>query len=639
MSALCGFYGRLQDAATRPPAAILQAMAASLACGKTWSPHTACYGASGVAVAAPAGGIHLHRRDGLLVALCGTPQLDDKAHADGEPVAARFAQLWLARGAQACRALSGAFALAVVDSLAGQVCLAVDRCGSLPLLYQRTPHGLVFGSSSAALQAHPDAAHELDPQALFQYLYFHMIPAPCTVYQQQARLLPGEYLLYRHGKLTRASYWTLDFDEQHRTPFAALKHSFRGMLDAAVRQAAAPASSSDKVGAFLSGGTDSSTLAGILAQNTDTQPGTYSIGFDVPGYDEMRYARLAARHFNTAHHEYYVTADDVVAAIPRLAAACDQPFGNSSVVPAYYCARLAAADGVTRLLAGDGGDELFGGNERYARQAAFARYGRVPSTLRQLVLEPLLFGALGAIDVAPLRKARSYIDQALVDMPARLETYNLLRRYGPGDMLTPEFLARIDPGQPLADLDSCYRQARAQSQINRMQALDLRYTLADNDLPKVRQACALAGVDVAFPFLGDAMLAFSAQLAPEAKLRGTRLRYFFKQALRDHLPRAIVRKRKHGFGLPFGHWLQEHGPLRALAYDSLSDLKRRRIVHASFIDALTGRLVNQHPAYHGTMVWVLMMLEQWLRLHQGCSAPAGPLVPAAPSASVLLDPF
>lgn len=614
MTGLCGFYGRLQDKTDRAPAPMLQAMGACLAADNTRSVQTLQYGACGVAVAAPAASVQLYRRDGLLVALCGTPRLD--AGAADDSVAERFAQLWLARGPQACRALSGAFALAVVDTLAGQVCLAVDRCGSLPMLYQRTPHGLLFGSTSAALQAHPDAARELAPQALFHYLYFHMIPAPYTAYEQQARLLPGEYLLYRHGKVARDRYWTLEFDEQHRPPFAKLKRRFRDTLVTAVRQAAQPAPGSGKVGAFLSGGTDSSTLAGLLGQIGGEPASTYSIGFDVAGYDEMHYARLAARHFNTNHHEYYVTPDDVVAAIPRIAGACDQPFGNSSVVPAYYCAQLAAADGVTRLLAGDGGDELFGGNERYARQAVFGRYERLPSALRQLVLEPLLFGALGSIEAAPLRKARSYIDQALVDMPARLETYNLLRRYGPGEMLTTEFLASIDPGSPQADLDNCYWQARALSQINRMQALDMRYTLADNDLPKVRQACALAGVDVAFPFLNDAMLAFSAQLAPEAKLRGTQLRYFFKQALSDHLPRAIVRKRKHGFGLPFGHWLQDHADLRSLAYDSLSDLKQRHIVRASFIDALTGQLVHEHPAYHGTMVWVLMMLEQRLRLQQ-----------------------
>jgi len=627
MTGLCGFYGRLQDPAEWARAAMLQAMGRRLGPAGSRPVQTVQYGASGVAVAGPAGNVHLHRRDGLLVALWGTPGLDGTVGA----VAERFAQQWLARGPQACQALSGAFALAVVDSLAGQVCLAVDRCGSLPLLYQRTPNGVLFGSSAAALLAHPEAACEPDPQALFHYLYFHVIPAPYTAYRQQVRLLPGEYMLYRHGKITHDRYWNWAFDEQHRPPFADLKRGFLDLLDTSVRQAAQPFDGSAKVGAFLSGGTDSSTLAGILARCGDQRPPTYSIGFDVPGYDEMQYARQAARHFNTDHHEYYVTAADVVAAIPRIAAACDQPFGNSSVVPAYYCARLAAADGTTRLLAGDGGDELFGGNERYARQAVLARYERLPSAVRQLVLEPLLFGALGTINAAPLRKARSYIGQALVDMPARLESYNLLRRYGPGVMLTADFLARIAPGLPQEELNACYWQARAQSQINRMQALDMRYTLADNDLPKVRHACALAGVEVAFPFLSDAMLGFSARLAPEAKLHGTRLRYFFKQALGDHLPRAIIRKRKHGFGLPFGHWLQAHPDLRALAYDSLSDLKQRRIVRASFIDTLTGRLVHEHPAYHGTMVWVLMMLEQWLRLQQERRAD----VPALAAGAVL----
>ena len=189
----------------------------------------------------------------------------------------------------------------------------------------------------------------------------------------------------------------------------------------------------------------------------------------------------------------------------------------------------------------------------------------------------------------------------------------MLQRYGAAEVLHAEFLASIDPGAPAAQLSACYWDTQGLSQVNRMQALDLRYTLADNDLPKVRKACELAGLEVAFPFLSDEMLAFSARLSPEDKLKGTRLRYFFKRALRGYLPSTILRKKKHGFGLPFGHWLQTHAGLRALAFDSLSDLKSRRIVRADFIDTLTGNLVHEHPAYHGTMVWVLMMLEQWLR--------------------------
>jgi asparagine synthase (glutamine-hydrolysing) len=143
----------------------------------------------------------------------------------------------------------------------------------------------------------------------------------------------------------------------------------------------------------------------------------------------------------------------------------------------------------------------------------------------------------------------------------------------------------------------------------------MRFTLADNDLPKVRKACELAGVEAVFPFLHDAMVAFAASLPPGDKLRGMRLRPFFKQALADILPRAILRKKKHGFGLPFGLWLQSHAPLREFAFDNLAQLRRRGIVRPGFIDDLQGRLLLEHPAYHGTMVWILMMLEQWLSAH------------------------
>lgn len=609
MSGLCGFYSQspcqYDGAAGSGSAQTLRTMGARLAAYDGGAVQYMHSGAGGLALAAGKDGCH--QRDGLLVAICGTPSFEGS----GDHVAARVAEAWTQRGSRLCQSLSGAFALAVIDDRAGQVLLAVDRCGSLPLSYFAIPQGLLFGSSVAAVQAHPQASHALDPQALYHYLHFHMIPAPHTAFVRQCRLLPGEYLLYRRGELKRAYYWRLQFDEQKRPPFADLKRNFRATLEQSVR--AATGHAAGKVGAFLSGGTDSSTLAGLLGQLRDERASSYSIGFDVPGYDEMAYARIAARHFGTDHHEHYVTADEVVAAIPRMAAAADQPFGNASMVAAYYCARMARADGVSLLIGGDGGDELFGGNERYAHQALLARYQFLPSALRQLLIEPLLFGAAGRLDLAPLRKARSYITQAMVDMPARLDTYNLLQRYDPGKILTAEFLDSIELAMPQSLLHDCYWNAQASSQINRMQALDMRYTLADNDLPKVRRACDLAGVEVAFPFLSDAMLAFSAQLAPEAKLNGQRLRYFFKQALRDHLPPAILRKRKHGFGVPFGYWLQRHAGLRELAYDSLADLKKRCLVRAEFIDTLSGRLVDEHPAYHGTMVWVLMMLEQWLR--------------------------
>jgi asparagine synthase (glutamine-hydrolysing) len=613
MSGLCGYLNTVRDARSRgdadgDDAQALAGMAASMACFDSSPVRMLADGPCGVAVAACAGSVSMHSRSGLLAAVWGRAVLDGST----DQVAARLAELWTLRGAHACAELSGPFAACIVDGATGEVLLAVDRGGVHTMHYQSSPHGLLFGSSAAAVQAHPRACGELDQQALYNYLYFHMIPAPRTVYRDQQRLLPGEFLLYRRGRLERGTYWKMRYSENRELPFGVLKQQFLGTLEHSVRQAA---EGGGKVGAFLSGGTDSSTLAGMLGKVTGAPASTYSIGFDVDGYDEMEYARIAARHFKTDHHELYVTADDVTAAIPRIAAVCDQPFGNSSAVPAYYCARMAHADGITRLLGGDGGDELFGGNERYARQAVFSRYERLPSSVRQMLVEPLLFGVAGKLDTALLRKARSYIEQALVPMPARLETYNLLQRYGAAQVLHADFLAGIDPGAALGQLNARYWETDGLSQINRMQSIDLLYTLADNDLRKVRQACELAGVEATFPFLSDDMLAFSSHLLPDAKLNGTKLRYFFKQALRGYLPNAILRKKKHGFGLPFGHWLQTNAGLRTLAFDSLSDLKARRIVRADFIDRLMQTLVREHPAYHGTMVWVLMMLEQWLRQH------------------------
>lgn len=564
-------------------------------------------GTAGLAVCTHEGGASLHQEAGLLAAVWGPATLAGHR----EQLAARLCQAWRAQGPQACAELHGHFAVCIIDSATGQALLAIDRSGVHALHYRADAQGLQFSSSATAL---PQG--ELDPQALFNYLYFHTIPAPRSVYRDQHRLLPGGYLLYQRGSINCGSYWKMCFHEEQRLPFKQLQQQFLGILQDAVRHAA-----QGEVGAFLSGGTDSSTLAGMLAKLGDTPPRTYSIGFDVEGYDEMAYARLAARHFRTRHHEYYLTAGDVADAIPRIAAACDQPFGNSSIVPAYFCAQMARADGVTRLIGGDGGDELFGGNARYALQTVFARYEHLPSGVRQLLIEPLLFGLVGRLNLPPLPKARRYVAQALTPMPARMESYNLLRRYGPAQILDADFLASVDQDAPLAQMNACYWKAHHLSQINRMQVLDLRYTLADNDLRKVNTACELAGVTAAFPFLSDEMLAFSARLQPRDKLNGTQLRYFFKQALRQHLPRAILRKKKHGFGMPFGQWLLIDARLRSLAYDSLSDLKSRRIVQPSFIDQLTRKLVHEHPAYHGTMVWVLMMLEQWLSAH-AIAAPA-----------------
>jgi asparagine synthase (glutamine-hydrolysing) len=306
----------------------------------------------------------------------------------------------------------------------------------------------------------------------------------------------------------------------------------------------------------------------------------------------------------------------LVASIPIVAAHYDQPFGNSSALPAFRCAQLAREYGVKRVLAGDGGDELFGGNSRYAKQRVFGWYNTVPDGIRSNLIEPA-FSVAAPLARAPLtRKIGSYVNQAKVPMPDRLETYNLLTRIGIDDVLTPVMRARVDPdAQPRAQRE-VWAQTQSRSLINRMLAYDWRYALAENDLPKVVGTASLAGVDVGFPLLDDELVDFSLRLAPSYKLRGLRLRWFFKEALRDFLPRETIAKKKHGFGLPFGVWISSYAPLRALALTSARDLADRQVVRQDFVDRLFSRYLPDHPGYYGEMAWQFMMLEQWLQRHR-----------------------
>ena len=569
-------------------------------------------GNSALAVAANGDSAHFFQNKELMVALWRRVKFSDShlaqlAHTDG--VAKTLANSWLDNGEKALAGLVGTFVLCILDERSGEAVLAVDRMGTQPVSYQISGEGIVFGTSADAIIVNPLARSEIDPQSLYNYVYFHMIPSPGTIYQGQKRLLPGKFLICKKGRAQSGKYWEMNFLETKQRPFEELKQDFLGVLRSSVRKAVGD----QEVGAFLSGGTESSTIAGILSEINNRPARTYSIGFEAAGYDEMEYARVAARHFSTKHHEYYVTPDDIVETIPQSAKIFDQPFGNSSAIPTFYCACEAKADGVTRLLGGDGGDELFGGNVRYAQQYLFSLYEHLPLALRKQIVEPLVFCIPSGANLPLIRKARSYIEQATVPMPARTETYNLLGRYGHKEVFTSEFLATVNPGQPIALLNETYYQAHAKSLINTMLNLDLKFTLADNDLPKVVRSCELAGVEVAFPILDDEIVAYSAQLEPKLKLKGTKLRYFFKEALRGFLPEKIITKQKHGFGLPIGKWLQYHKPLQTLATDSLNDLRSRNIIRADFINKLLEQHLDEHAGYHGTMVWVLMMLEQWYK--------------------------
>jgi len=487
----------------------------------------------------------------------------------------------------------------------GQAFLAVDRFATHSICYAVRDGRLCFAERADDL-----GGTDLDTQALFDYLYYHVIPAPRTVYRDVHRVPAGHCLWFDGAQVRIQPFWTPVFAPVARPDFQALRGEFRDLL----KQAVGRQLDGGRAACFLSGGTDSSTVAGMIREVTGQGAASYSIGFDAQGYDEMAYARLAAKAYDCEHHEYYVTPDDLVAAIPSAAKFHDQPFGNSSALPAYYCALKAREDGVSTLLAGDGGDELFGGNARYAKQRVFGWYGAVPSVLRRGLLEPLFFNSTAA-SLPLLKKAHSYIEQAREPMPERMEMYNLLLRLGLDEVLSPEFRALANPQGPRLEQRQTWNQVRADSELNQTLAFDWRYTLAENDLPKVRYSTQMAGVGVGFPLLDEDLLDFSLRLPNDYKLRGLKLRWFFKEALRGFLPDEIITKQKHGFGLPFGVWATQHAALRELATDSLQSLAKRGVIRQEFIDTLLKVHLPAYPGYYGEMVWVLMMLEQWLQAH------------------------
>jgi asparagine synthase (glutamine-hydrolysing) len=619
MSGLCGWVGR--PGASESAEQMIRVMASHL----TGFDNTvatvqsgSCHGlaSAGARGQSTSGSVH-----GYSVAIWGDPRFADgdlARRARDMGVVPTLVGAFQRMGPDCCRALRGGFALAIVNDASGEALLAIDRIGVHTLSYRATADALVFGSTANAIHGFPGLEPAIDWQSIYHYVHFHMVPGPGTAFVDEQRLLPGHFLHLRDGQRRIGRYWQMDFVEDKERPFAELRDEFMSILNDAVRRMSAGAST----GAFLSGGTDSSTVSGLLGKVTGTPAQTFSIGFAEQGYDEMEYARIAARHFKTSQHEYYVTPEDIVDAIPRLGAIYDQPFGNSSAVPTYCCARFARESGMEMLLGGDGGDELFGGNERYATQYRFSHYERLPSMVRRALLEPVARALPGGRLIPPIRWYRRLVELASTPMPDRMDAHNLLVRFGPGNVFTEDFLASIDRDGPRQLMRDVYDGAGADSLINKMLAYDFRFTLADSDLPKVVRSCELAGLPVSFPMLDDDLLDFSARLAPNLKLKGTTLRYFFKEALRGFLPDEIITKSKHGFGLPFGPWLRTHRPLNDMVMDRLSGLRKRGFVRTDFLDQLMNVHLREHAGYYGTMAWVLMMLEEWFGQHGALKSPA-----------------
>lgn len=509
--------------------------------------------------------------------------------------------------------LQGLFTLAIIDDERNRAIVATDPLGNFPVYYSQTARcGTVFGTHPKAVLAHPDVKATINQQAVFNYFYFYMSPAPYSIYEGVKKLLAGQYLLIESGRSSTHFYHSMPYRDSSTAPIDELHQETRDKLKAAVARAV-KGEDPEKVAAFLSGGLDSTTVTGLLGDVTGRPAKCFTVGFHEKAYDETEFARISAQHFGADHQEEYMMPADMCDAIPKIAPAYDEPFANSSAAAGYFCAMRAKASGIDVLLAGDGGDELFAGNERYLSQRIFDPYNNAPSFLTKGFLKPAVFGFPFGDRIKLLSKARNYIRLAETPLPDRLQAWNWMERSAIKDAFDGDFLSSVDRDVPLELMRNAFGRADTESTVQKMMCMDLQITLADNDLPKVNRTCELAGIRVKFPFLDDDVVTHSARIPPDILMAKNELRHYFKEAFRDYLPAQTLSKPKQGFGLPFSVWAQEDNATREMIQDSLKKFKTRGYLKPAFIDSVFADKQDGESNGVGAALWDIVMFELWLQ--------------------------
>jgi asparagine synthase (glutamine-hydrolysing) len=526
--------------------------------------------------------------------------------------AALLAALYERFGAGLVEKLRGGFSLIVWDRRERKLLAAVDGVGEKRLVYYHDGKALIMASRIDALTRYDAVSREINPRAIANVLNFSANLAPETIFAKVNRLAPGHLLHFSDGQIRLETYWDMRYGAEDRSGEKRLSRELETVVERSVATNCHGESSAG-LGAFLSGGTDSSTVVGMMARREQGPVKAFSIGFQEQAFNELEYAALAAKKFGAEHHTYLVGPDDCFEALPRMIASFDEPFGNSSAIPTYFCARLAAQHGVRMLLAGDGGDEMFGGNSWYATDKIFGAYQNVPRVLRKGLIEPILAGL-------PMRnglvgRARSYVRRSNLPGLERIMSYHFLRAHAPQDVFDADFAAALADYSVMDVPARYYAQAPARDHLNRMLYSDVKIVLGDSDLPKVTVMSELAGVQVRFPFLDRSVAEFSGRIPANLKVKGLQKRYLFKRAFEQLLPVEIREKKKHGFGIPVSTWLKSDRRMRELAHDALLSARAfgRGYFRREFIEDLFRKHEADDTAYYGDTLWTFLALELWHR--------------------------
>jgi asparagine synthase (glutamine-hydrolysing) len=513
-------------------------------------------------------------------------------------------------GPDCVKRLRGMFALAVWDASRRRLLLARDRAGKKPLYYAHDGERIAFASELKGLLQDGGIKRSIRLEAMDDYLTFGVVPAPDTIFQDIAQLPPAHWLVWEDGRVRLGEYWDVPFGQVvERTETQALEE-----LDDVLQDAVRVRLVSDvPLGAFLSGGVDSTAVVEAMSRLRHGPVVTTAVGFAERELSELHHARAVADHLRTVHHEVLVRPD-AANVLPQLVWHLDEPFADSSAVPTYYVSK-AAREHVTVALSGDGGDELFAGYERrYGLNRFEARLRRwIPGPVRRHVLGPL-GRVYPKADWLPRPVRARYVLQNVSTSFERAYAADL-SLFRPEDrdaLLTPEFKRQIRGHDPLAALTRHFDRVRGLDSLSQLLYVDFKTWLANDILVKVDRMSMANSLEVRAPLLDHKVIEFAASLSPTFKLRGPTSKYLLKRHLEQRLPRFTAHRPKQGFELPVAAWLR--GDLREMAGDLLlSDRAvNRGHVQPDRVRALWSRH-QRRIQNHAAQLWALMVLELWHR--------------------------
>jgi asparagine synthase (glutamine-hydrolysing) len=512
-------------------------------------------------------------------------------------------------GSDCPKHLRGMFAFAIWDERTEELFLARDRVGKKPILYAHINGKLIFGSEFSALLLHPDIGRDIDTEAIHHYLSFMCVPAPLTAYRAIRKLEPGHSLRWRKGEIKLERYWQADFskkidiseEEAGERAIQILRDSVKVRLMSEV-----------PLGAFLSGGIDSSAVVALMSQESSKPVKTFSIGFEEQDFSELHHARRVAEHVGADHHEFIVRPE-ALDVLPLLVEHYGEPYADSSAIPTYYVARETRKH-VTVALNGDGGDESFAGYERYAAMRWAEKYHRIPAGLRDSFVQQ----AIGLIPRSATKRSRvndvqRFLQAASLPKVQRyLKWVSVFDTAAKEDLYSEDFRHQTQSIRTADLLMPWFQRANGAGIVDAALLADINTYLPNDLLVKVDIATMAVSLEARSPFLDHHLIEFAASLPEKFKLRGLTTKYLLKRILKKLLPAENLDRRKMGFGVPIGHWLR--GKLQPFLRETI--LSEKALKRGLFRPEVVKQLVELHvrgERDHSHQLWTLLMLELWFQ--------------------------